>query len=217
MGRGPNWTSEELSLLRGHYETAAKSTLLEMLPGRSFEACKIRAGRLGLRRVGGVSYARQSPLRRELSDTELAYIAAILDGEGHITVIKSNRRNTPYPLYTPRVGVTNQSEALIQWLDERIAWTIRDLKPTKGEWGWAYRPAIVGHGVQHLLRPLVPYLVVKRRQAELVIEFCEIRAQAVTGATLSESEIAIAEQARALNRPRQAPTSALSLSSQSAV
>jgi hypothetical protein len=215
MGRGPNWTTEELRILQEHYEHAPKAELLTMLPDRSAEALKIRAGRLGLRRRVGVSYSRQSPLRRELSDAELAYLAGIIDGEGHITVVRAQRRNSRFPLYSPRVGVTNQSERLIEWMDERVAWTIRDLKPTKGEWGWAYRPAVVGHAVADLLEVLLPFLVIKAEQATLVIRFCAMRSLSPTGQPLSEMEIETAEAARALNRPRPAPTSALLLSKKS--
>src|SRR5579872_5495369 len=122
MPRGPNWTAEDLSRLRDLYVTLPKEELLSAFPGRSFQAIRMQAKHMGICRPAGLAFSRQSCFRRTLTEAELAYIAGIIDGEGHITVIRSQRKNSRFPLYTPRVGITNQSEVLIRWLDERVAW-----------------------------------------------------------------------------------------------
>lgn len=215
MPRGPAWTSGEHERLQELYPALPKDELLAAFPGRTFLALRMRARQTGLVRQAGAAFRRQNCFRRPLSEIELAYIAGIIDGEGHITVVRSLRPRSPYPLYTPQVGVTNQSEVLIRWMDERIAWTTRSLGVDVGAWGWAYRPSLVGHGVAPLLRALIPHLVIKRRQAELIVRFCEMRAVRMTSAHLSEAEIAVVEEARSLNRRRPQPMTRLSLLSAS--
>lgn len=212
MPRGPYWTPDEVERFGEAFPATPKPELLDMFPGRSFQALQEKAREMGLRRESGVSFVRRNPLRRPLTDAELAYIAAIIDGEGHITVIKAKRAGMRNGLlYTPAVGVANQSEALIRWLDERIFWTIRALRPDKSGHTWCYKPSVVGHGAAVLLRTLLPFLVIKGDRAELVIKFCDMRAASPMGAPLTQEEINVAEAARALNRKRDLPTSHLLL------
>jgi len=212
MSRGPYWTPDEVERFKEAYPATPKPELLAMFPGRSFQALQQKAGGMKLRREAGVSFVRRNPLRRALTDAELAYIAGIIDGEGHITVIRAKRADMRSGLlYTPAVGVTNQSEELIRWLDERIFWTIRSLRPDQSGYTWVYRPSVSGHSAAVLLRVLLPFLVIKRDRAEMVIKFCEMRAASPMGSSLSKEEIDVAEAARALNRKRDLPTSHLLL------
>src|SRR5260370_15838134 len=144
MGGGARWTADELDRLRRYYPASPKPELLAQFPGRTFVGIRQVANDQGLIRCAGVSFTRRSPIRCPMTEAELAYIAGIIDGEGHITFIRSVR-HVKYVLWTPRVGISNQSEELLWWLDQRIAWTLRSLRVDKSGWGWADRPALVRH------------------------------------------------------------------------
>jgi hypothetical protein len=217
MPRGPYWEPGELERLKTCYKTASRAELLELFPGRSFMGISEKAGNLGLKRNGSVAFREQrKPFRRELTGPELAYIAGIVDGEGHIGFTR--KRNDRWLYYAPGVGVTNQSEALIRWMDDRINWSIRCLNPDNSGYTWVYRPAIIGHAVAPLLRALRPYLVIKGAQADLMIEYCDSRANAPGHTPYTPEQVAMVERVYELNkkRSRPEPTSALLLSPRSA-
>ena len=216
MTKGVRWTAEELERLSACYASTPKAALLEMLPGRPFEGIRQKANDLGLQRNGSVSWSRRDPLRRPLAEAELAYIAAIVDGEGHIGFTKGRRGSGKWLLYTPRVGVSNQSEALIRWMDDRIAWTTRSLSVDTSGHSWAYKPVLSGHGAAILLRALLPYLVIKGDRAELVIKFCDSRASMPGNVPYTPEQLSLVERVYELNKKRAQPTSALHLSRRSA-
>jgi hypothetical protein len=198
--------------LRENYATATRGEITKRFPNRTMCGIQQQANRkIGLTRNADVAFTRQNVFMRQLTPEELAYFAGIIDGEGHISLVKSRKkhRGKIYTLYVPTLGVTNQSEKLVLWMSERIRWTIHSLNPNKGEWGWAYRPAVCGHGVKPLLEALLPYLVVKRRQAELLIQFIEMRGKKTTSDRVGKEEIAIREEIMALNLRRKSPSSAL--------
>lgn len=212
------WTSDELERLRVNYASASKTELLEMFPGRPFKngICR-KAQSLGLKRNGSVSWRPyREPFRRLLTEAELAYIAGIIDGEGSIGFNRGYRGPKRSLLYTPRIGVSNQSQALIRWMDERIVWSSVNLNVDTSGHGWAYKPYMAGHRCAVFLRALLPYLLIKVTQAELVIKFCDSRANIPGVTPYTPEQIATVEQVYALNRKKAQPTSALSLSRQSA-
>lgn len=62
--RLPEWTQEELRILRGNYADASPRELAAMLPGRSHAAIKNQAKKLGLRKsAAGMAKARESTSR----------------------------------------------------------------------------------------------------------------------------------------------------------
>jgi len=213
----PRWTAEEEDRLKASYPTLPRAELMQAFPGKSFQAIQVKARKFGLKRNGATSWRPyRNPFRRPLTEAELAYIAGIIDGEGSIGFNRVHRGTGRWLVYTPRVGVSNQSETLIRWMDERIVWCSNNLGAQTGGYGWAYKPYIHGHRCATLLQALLPYLLIKPTQAQLVIKFCDSRAPVPPGTPYSSEEIAMVEQVYALNRKKAQPTSALSLSRQSA-
>ncbi len=116
-------------------------------------------------------------------DTTIAYLAGILDGEGSIMIRKTDYRvrNPKYgdcvnPSYTPRVGIKNTNEDVIKLFkdvfhghyhrDRVVYYSQNGFRPTK---------IIYSYGAEHRLaviicKTLLPYLIIKRRQAEKALE-----------------------------------------------
>lgn len=112
-------------------------------------------------------------------DTEWAYAAAIIDGEGCITIYpqkiySKNPRNRPCRYYLS-LQVGNTSLELLEWLKTKMLgggiskrqWV--DHIKHRETWMWR----ATSHQVLWILRGTRPYLIVKGAQADVGIEFME--------------------------------------------
>lgn len=101
------------------------------------------------------------------TDSELAYLAGIIDGEGCLSLNRSARNRFTTQLY---IGSTDPR--LVHWLYPRFGGTVA-LRPSplplrhKPLWRWL----IGGADLEALLTATLPYLVIKREQANLILEF----------------------------------------------
>lgn len=102
----------------------------------------------------------------------LAYTAGILDGEGCISVTKRKARNKRG--YSPDliVSVPNTKLWLPQWLKMNYGGSVvprKNISPLSKlpQWKWA----ITGKQAAEFLKLIVPYLYIKRPEAELAIAF----------------------------------------------
>jgi len=149
---------------------------------------------------------------REINNETAAYVAGIVDGEGYIGVAKTKQTGSMRSTrYAAVLIVGNTSRRLI----EELAYTFgvgsisyrRGGERRKGCFLWA----IQSRNAHDVLMRVRPYLVVKRAQADLVIEFVDGfesfkggRPGKFGGQTVSESELVrrsrIYEELRQLNR-----------------
>ena len=113
----------------------------------------------------------------KLSDEDAAWVAAIIDGEGWIGLMEGQRKFCR--AYWPVIGVGNTKERLI---DELI------LRTGLGRKSFSARPApakdfftwTVGNrkGVEQLLKAILPKLILKTRQAKLLLLLPPLNARA---------------------------------------
>lgn len=118
----------------------------------------------------------------DMQPTEMAYLAGILDGEGVISIHAHTkrhrtvaRRGEPYKILQPVVQIYNCNTELIDWLHNRIGFRVNGRDRRKAR--TSYQMAVSGYRNHGLLSPLMPFLIAKRQQAMLVLEYIEIRAQ----------------------------------------
>lgn len=97
----------------------------------------------------------------------LAYTAGILDGEGHISLVRRADTET----VRVEVAVTNTNEWLCQWLKMQFGGRVRIMKPHKANWKVPYRWIIDGKRASEFLKLILPYLNLKKPQAELASSF----------------------------------------------
>lgn len=108
-----------------------------------------------------------------ISETDRAYLAGILDGEGCIRLANRGK------YVTPSVQVANTKYELMLWLQERYGGSIYQLKDSrdsnrKQSWSWN----IAGQKALTVIRDARPYLVLKTEQADIVLEtkrHCAVR------------------------------------------
>jgi len=111
----------------------------------------------------------------------LAYLAGIVDGEGSICIYRVNpAKYNRYqnPSFRGALHVSNTRYELFEWIEKHFS----NLNPAKKSKRaifrknsihdrWIYDWCIQGHRMTDLLQQLLPFLVLKKRQAELMIEF----------------------------------------------
>lgn len=110
-------------------------------------------------------------------DSNLIYLAGIVDGEGSIILERrtSLRPQEKSTVYVPRITVTNTDNRLMDWLIDNFRGNvtkIRCLPPCKDVYNWniAHKRAIM------LARLLMPFLKLKSVQAYCISCF-ELEAQ----------------------------------------
>lgn len=110
-----------------------------------------------------------------LTPTELAYIAGLFDGEGTISLIgNQGHRTKPAPngYVSARVEISNTNRVLIDWLQVRLGGQVHTTgkySPTCKQ-GYKWRAAMTQPALD-ILEAVLPYLVIKRAQAEIVLEY----------------------------------------------
>ena len=105
-------------------------------------------------------------------ETELAYLAGIIDGEGTLGVSKHKKeRGHHYPYLT----IANTSFALIQLVHKLIGeGSVYEYKSRQPKWKASYEFALRGNGLRRFLPLIQEFLFLKRRQAELVSEMLRL-------------------------------------------
>jgi len=114
----------------------------------------------------------------KLSEGEIGYIAGLIDGEGTIRLHVIRSRN----LYYPEVCISNTQEELMEWLLNKLPFgsvqkqTFDDNRPEFLGRYTIYRYAVSNmYDVKRLLEVVKPFLVLKKKHAELILRFIEIR------------------------------------------
>ncbi len=110
-----------------------------------------------------------------MSQTTLAYVAGVFDGEGSVVIglSKRQRKYGVVPNHWLQVGITNTNRELIEWLQLVFGGHISDnshspsRKHQRPCWAWR----IMSKQAQTFLESIHPYLRVKRTHAELAIDF----------------------------------------------
>lgn len=114
----------------------------------------------------------------EILAAHAIYFAGFFDGEGSILIYTRKSPMTNGAL-TPgqnlRITITNTHEGVIRWVHATFGgnvWTYRRMPPgprRSRAWKWTAGSTLA----VHILRAMLPYLIVKREQAEVALAFQE--------------------------------------------
>jgi hypothetical protein len=102
-----------------------------------------------------------------------SYLAGIIDGEGTIRIGFSNKdsRGNPTKFYYASISVGMTDYKVIKLLADTFGSNVREERVLGRK--LMYRWGTSGNKiVPKILEKIIPYLIVKKRQAELVMEFC---------------------------------------------
>ena len=108
-----------------------------------------------------------------MNKESIAYIAGIIDGDGCITITrrKIRRLKTDNWYYEPQVIITNTDKELLRFCAERYGGWIAKLRKPNRNYSTAYQWKVTGDEMKSILDDVNPYLIVRRKQANIVLLF----------------------------------------------
>lgn len=128
-----------------------------------------------------------------IPDIELGYLGGCIDGEGTFVIAKNRNRMNPV------LNVSNTKIEMPKWL-QRITKigriyddTYRKCEKHKTTYKWEV--STINH-LRGLLPVIIPGLIIKRRQAEIMFEFCNRRA---VGEPLNHIDYSLVNELKELN------------------
>lgn len=113
-------------------------------------------------------------VKKDYTITQIAYLAGIIDGEGSIYIGNfSSNPKTGAKYYQTNMEVTNCDKNLMDWLYNTFGGRIYKYnerqKPQNSRQNY-YRWIVTGNCLTHLCEILLPYLICKKRQCEIMIK-----------------------------------------------
>ena len=105
-----------------------------------------------------------------MKTSDRAYLAGILDGEGHFSIVHiPNIRR-----YRPFLGLMTTSVPLVNWITTNIGGYVYDRshQPShKKHWKDRYEWRLESSAIEHVTNLVLPYLVIKKSHAEIMLSF----------------------------------------------
>jgi hypothetical protein len=113
-------------------------------------------------------------IKKEYTIAEAAYMAGIMDGEGtfYIGNFSGNRKNGDKH-YQTLIAVATTDKCLMDWLHNTFGGGVRAYTPkqmAKNSRKQVFRWCATSNRMLHICEIIFPYLVIKKRQAEIMIE-----------------------------------------------
>lgn len=127
-------------------------------------------------RLGNIENIKRTEHKRckKLTEAQAAYIAGILDGEGHVGLASyKDAKLRAGRGYRPRLVIENTSKSLIDYLSETtgIGLVYFRLAPNK-KWKDLYIWSVWGSSqTSSLLEQVLSFLVIKQEQSKLLLDF----------------------------------------------
>lgn len=98
-------------------------------------------------------------------------MAGVIDCDGAIWIGADKSRNRKHPLYTLRISVSNTRPKLLHFFAEQFGGRVLRYEKKSDKWRNEYRWAKSGTPAADVIRHCLPYLVIKREQALIALEF----------------------------------------------
>jgi hypothetical protein len=150
-----------------------------------------------------VRWVRKGKTCSTLTTEQAAYMAGMLDADGHIGIYKHNSR---YARVT--VTVSNTDDPFLHWVKAltgvgSVCLQRKGTATTKPNYQWY----CVSHAAVTFLEQILPYMHIKRARAELAIEYHRFL-ETPEGRLDTDTQLEYREQMLALNRRGPLPAAA---------
>lgn len=122
----------------------------------------------------------------------IQYLAGLVDGEGYVGIRKCSKKNdgSLIPEYKPTLVIANTNYDLIKALKENFSGSIcKKNKGLKVLWKQSYSFEFNRTEIKKILPKLIPYLIIKRKQAEMVMDLFKTYKHCHPGFGYTEKEI----------------------------
>lgn len=173
VGDGRDWAKEEEQFLIEKYNYRNCSFLAKKLD-RSYHSVRNKINMLNLSR-DREELSRAPEIN--LTETEKAYIAGIIDGEGCLTISihEHEQCGKTYFRFMPKLSIYNSNESLIIFLKDKLkfnSYSERRRNPSNKK----LMHVSTGHKnhMRLVLNLTRPWLIVKAQLADLMLEFLDL-------------------------------------------
>lgn len=115
-------------------------------------------------------------------ESDLAYIAGVIDSDGYIGIVKQSetRRKNLTKNFRPTITITQSQPEAINFIRKYFNGGFGTTKQSKNIYRDLYRWDICNRkDIRIFLEAILPYLKIKKVQAKMVIEYCNIRESAL--------------------------------------
>ncbi len=147
----------------------------------------------------------------QTSDTDLAYAAGVMDSDGYIGVHRSDyamrvRHDAGQPVYIPRAQLKQVTPEAVDFMESLFGGHRYDGKPTTARGRPLLVWAVHSRAAGVVCEALLPFLRIKRTQAENVLAVCRINSAGqrrrwdVPAIDPDEPMVTMAEAARRLGK-----------------
>ena len=110
-----------------------------------------------------------------MEPVDLAYLAGLIDGEGYIGIKRTTHKNRVSPAYHARIQVRMVDEPAIAFLADTLGGSYYYERPSVAKGRPLYCFQASDAKAESILRSLRPYLRVKARNADTVLEFRDLQ------------------------------------------
>jgi len=173
MGLSRKTTREKKEQIKKLYESGYPIDEISKIVGLSKSKIHYHLKRMNVEKRHDYKGKFRLTIKIPRDEWKLAYIAGIIDGEGTISVFRSRFSALGVQ---PFISVKNTNKELMDFLYKEIGGHVRkdkkDKPHYKDRWYWRINGFC---DVYCLLKALQPYLIIKKKQAEKVMEICEKR------------------------------------------
>lgn len=123
------------------------------------------------------------------SETDLAYMAGLVDGEGWIGIVSYRRGERTYHRLDVAVNMVDPRPIL--WVVDTFGGVFRRFEAQKVEWSPVFRVVLTARKAAAMLEAIRPYMKVKGEVVDLALQFDEtLMSNRGFGRSLSESVVA---------------------------
>ena len=125
-----------------------------------------------------------------LTETEKAYLAGLIDGEGCIMIHRGKQANGK-PRHQLRLDIAQTDRPFFEeWIEHTGVGRISTVKRRSRKRATCYHWVLHDRQAEVILRAVRPYLRIKHTQADIAFEFMESRRPRKAGRNLTETDYA---------------------------
>lgn len=172
----PRYSKEEKGFIKKNYKNMRVKDIAKKL-GRSMSGISSYASIINAQK----SYAEVIKERemgiKNLSEWERGYLAGIIDGEGTITLGIQAEYKLNKIYFKPKITISNTNKKLMNWISPKM--TIKTIFAQRNrknrKWKDCYNIEMNGYKILPILKMLYPYLIIKKENCKILINWIERR------------------------------------------
>jgi len=137
-----------------------------------------------------------------LNDVQASWLACAIDGEGSIGIWRQTSNDRSGYKYRPRVCVCNTNTDFLAQVEKLVdGWFLVKNNPTQAHHKKCWTVIVKDRATAPLLEQVKGYLLIKHKQADLVLKFCRaVAASPVHNRAMQPEFERLYQECKALNK-----------------